>query len=122
MYWAAVGAADRNGSRYPPHAFGSSGGVDFRDWCNEPVSWSDVSRYLYERWKARPDLQLVFPDPLGESGCGLQRWSEADAGYVASTPAAFRGQPFQGVEPGINLVGYLAGELGVASASRVMSA
>ena len=120
-YWQAVCEADRTGGPYPPHAFDESGGRNFCAWCNEPLSSSGVSRHLYGHWRSFPHLQAAFPDPLGASSEDLLRWSALDPGYVAVTPPAFQSHPFVAVEPGINLVGYLSGEFGVASAARVMS-
>jgi glycosyltransferase involved in cell wall biosynthesis len=120
-YWEAVREADRTGGPYPPHAFDGSGGRNFCGWCNDPISSSGVSRHLYAYWRMRPDLQSAFPDPLGASSAQLLRWSALDPGYIGSTPPAFQPQAFPEVEPGVNLVGYLSGEFGVASASRVMS-
>jgi len=120
-YWEAVREADRIGGPHPPSAFDATAGRSFLDWCNGSVGQSRVSRYLHAYWRMRPDLQQAFPDPLGASSSALVRWSMLDPGYTATTPVAFRPYTLPEVEPGINLVGYLAGEFGVASASRVMS-
>ncbi len=119
-YWDAVREADRAGGPFPPSAF-DGGGQDFVAWSNDEVAGSGVSRYLHACWRARSDLQHAFPEPLGASGADLVRWSMLDPGHAATTPVAFRPHTLPRVEPGINLVGYLAGEFGVASASRIMS-
>jgi glycosyltransferase involved in cell wall biosynthesis len=121
MYWHAVCQADREGTGYPPHAFGPDGGRSFVTWADEPVArTSPVSRYLLECWRARPDLQAAFPDPLGASSAALANWSSHDEQYSVTAPPAFLGAANLPAT-GVNLVGYLAGEFGLAAASRLMS-
>jgi glycosyltransferase involved in cell wall biosynthesis len=121
MYWRAVCDAEHDGVVPPPHAFGPDGGDGFCGHWTETLTSSGVSRHLYECWRARGDLRAAFPDPLGSSSTALVAWARADLQQQRSTPARLRPRDGQSVLPGINLVGYLAGEFGVASASRVMS-
>jgi glycosyltransferase involved in cell wall biosynthesis len=120
-YWAAVLDADATGRRCPPSAFDAGGGEAFVDWCNARLGGSGVSRHLLGYWNTRPDLQGAFPDPLGASAGELVRWASDDSWFVEQTPMALRPSRPTGVMPGINLVGYLAGEFGVGSAARIMS-
>ena len=122
LSWRAVCDADRQHRPHPPHTFGDDGGEAFVSWLREPVSPpSPVSRFLFEHWSARSDLQAAFPDPLGHSGGALAAWSALDEGYShfgsVGAPLAEADLPHSG----INLLGYLSGEFGVASASRLMA-
>ena len=121
-FWEAAHQAHRAGGPHPPHAFDATGGKAFAAWMTEPVSpRAPVSRYLYEHWRRRPDLQAAYPDPLGSTGAALSHWASVDPGFLASTPEELHPNRPSEVDPGVNLVGYLAGEFGVGTASRLMA-
>ena len=121
-YWRGVRAAESTGSTLPPHAFAADGGTAFAEWLREPVvSGSPVSRILFELWQQRPDLQAAFPAPFGADGDSLVGWARADPGFAQAVPPALVPPPAGSTQlPGVNLVGYLAGEFGVASAARMV--
>jgi glycosyltransferase involved in cell wall biosynthesis len=122
LHWEAVCDAERDGLPFPPAAFGRDGGRAFTAWLQAPIgSATSVPRHLFARWRGRVDLQRAFPDPFGEDAAALITWSIADA---EQTPASvpLRIVPHrEGATPGVNLVGYLAGEFGVAAASRTLA-
>ncbi|MGH9049634.1 MAG: glycosyltransferase [Acidimicrobiia bacterium] len=73
----------------------------FLAWLNEPVvpePWPAVSRYLYEFWKARPDMQEHFPDVERDAAAylswlGNRAYEETDIPYVLiPTPPVVAGE------------------------------
>jgi glycosyltransferase involved in cell wall biosynthesis len=123
LYWEAVWDAERDGLPFPPAAFGRDGGRAFTSWLQAPIApGSAVPRYFFARWRARVDLQRAFPEPFGEDADRLLAWGAADAEFERSTPLPLRVMPDRvRSTPGVNLVGYLAGEFGVAAASRSLA-
>jgi len=91
-----------------------------------------VSRYLSSIWTSRPDLQAAFPRVPGPDSEALLSWSidygATEAGYDgALLQAAFARRaavpdagPPQRRPHGVNLVGYLTGELGIGESARLV--
>ncbi|HEV2309396.1 MAG TPA: glycosyltransferase family 4 protein [Acidimicrobiia bacterium] len=121
MYWRAVVDADREHEEPPAPAFGADHGAAFADWLAGPAGpGSRVSRHLHATWEDDPTLQATFPDPLGRDQDGLIGWARQYG-------TASRGHPLlqsdAAVERlvGVNLVGYLEGDFGVAAAGRMVA-
>ena len=109
-----------------------------RAWLLELVPARDrhpVARYLMEIWEARADLRDAFPGVPGRDSAAFANWALAniegerafDAGMLRRaaelTLAGQRDYPVaaEGVRShGVNLVGYLSGELGVGTSARLM--
>ncbi len=120
-YWRGVRGAEDAGVPTPPHAFGDDRGHAFANWLREPiVAESAVSRHLFFYWEHRADLRTLFPDPLGADGERFMSWARSDADFTSLVPPALR-PPVSHPTPGVNLVGYLTGEFGVASAGRMVA-
>ena len=116
---AVVKAAVENGTPFAevPDVFDPASAERLKHWLTEPQAPSrGVGRYLGEIYGARPELRAAFPT----AGDGLSRWADrtgladlATARVRASGDAAPRGE-------GVNVVGYLSGELGVGESARLM--
>lgn len=122
-YWEGVRQADADGTEPPPHAFQPMGGDGLNTWLRTPAHPSTgVPRHLLSYWETRADLQVVFPDPLGASAEALTRWAATDTGYAEIVPVALRPTPPPASSAtGVNLVGYHAGQFGVAEAGRLVA-
>lgn len=108
-----------------------------REWMLELLPAGDrtpVARYLAGIRDARQDLMDAFPHVPGRDSVNLARWAIdygiAEPGYdpallrdaadltIAAQPSLE--QPDGGRPAGVNLVGYLTGELGVGTSARLM--
>ena len=123
LYWEAVRDAERDGLPPPAPAFGPDGGLAFTAWLQAPIGpRSSVPRHLFAHWSSREDLQRAFPDPFGDDADRLVEWGGVDEDFQRVTSLSIRCAPErEGLLPGVNLVGYLAGEFGVAAASRSLA-
>jgi hypothetical protein len=124
LYWDALRRAEQESVAPPPSAFEDDGGRNFLAWLREPVSpGNPVPRHLYARWEDRTDLRMAFPDALGADAGGLTKWAREDPSAIYTTPLALRIEPSEPPAPlsGVNLLGYLDGEFGVAAAGRMLS-
>ena len=99
----------------------------FFKWALTPVTnTTRMPTLIYEIWKTRVDLQLHFPDPLGYDQPNLLTWAQY---HLARE--YFSGDNFLGrfkrnpgiissnLRKGINIVGYVRGEMGVGESSRM---
>lgn len=104
----------------------------FFKWALTPVSnTTHMPTLIYEIWKTRADLQLHFPDPLGYDQPNLLTWAQYNLAREY-----FSGDDFLGrfkitehvknsgiisgnLRKGINIVGYVRGEMGVGESSRM---
>jgi glycosyltransferase involved in cell wall biosynthesis len=122
LYWEAACDAERDNTPPPPSAFGPDGSAAFSAWLRSPIApTTPVPRHLYAHWRVRADLQRSFPDPAGADGNGLFAWASDDADFEARVSGPLRCvNPWAEPTPGVNLVGYLSGEFGVAAASRCL--
>lgn len=136
-------------SAAPPDPFDQDAPQAFTQWLNEvvPGDGPPITRYLYAIYLERPDLQRRYPFVPGSDTSRLLDWAalhagqedQNDAQLVASALAVARsavpgatsraarptaarlwlsgrsGRPF-----GVNVVGYLRGELGVGEAARLV--
>jgi glycosyltransferase involved in cell wall biosynthesis len=116
---------------------GASGPDDVKAWATElvpPGHRYPVARYLAGVRAARWDLQRAFPQVPGTDSAGLARWAaqfgvneEYDAEVMrlgAEATLAAQPEPAgKGRRPGgVNLVGYLSGEMGLGESARLMDA
>jgi glycosyltransferase involved in cell wall biosynthesis len=118
-HWAAVREAASTADDRPPHAFDQGAGRGFSRWLQEPVGpQGQLHRHVLAHWRSRVDLQVAYPDPLGDHEVGLARWAERDEGYALLAPPGLLAAADPAGSPGINLVGYHAGQFGVGEAGR----
>jgi glycosyltransferase involved in cell wall biosynthesis len=115
----------------------ASGPDDIEAWATElvpPGHRYPVARYLAGVRAGRWDLQRAFPQVPGNDSANLARWAlewglnedfdtdlmvgAAEATLAAQPQAAAKGRR----QPGVNLVGYLAGEMGLGESARLMDA
>ncbi len=127
---------ERNGAfRLSP--FTSEGAQEFLDWLNEPAleaaTPKPVSRFWFDVYRDRADLQAVFPNLVDEVD-EFMRWIEgyghemgdvrglmpdggetdralAESGIVYASPG--EDEPW-----GVNVAGFLQSELGIGEAAR----
>ena len=115
--------------------FDAEGSEEFLDWLNEPALEAatpiPISRFWFDAYREREDLQAVFPD-LVEDVREFLRWIEGyghEMGDVrglmpdsADTAADLvtDGALSEGHEEpwGVNVAGFLQSELGIAEAAR----
>jgi glycosyltransferase involved in cell wall biosynthesis/2-polyprenyl-3-methyl-5-hydroxy-6-metoxy-1,4-benzoquinol methylase len=133
VYRAEVLEADRRGGvDYPPPAFGIGSNESFVAWLTGPAeAGSRVSRVLYGIWKMRPDLQAVYPNPLGSDEYGFLLWGANSAVSEGWLPPELAPNELEVTlehpaeipvrdEPGVNLAGYFQAELGVGQIGRLL--
>lgn len=109
----------------------------FIDWLLEPVPGStpQITRYLMSVYEYRPDLQASMPGVPERNGRALLAWAlrhgRHEAGYdpellirsislAGDDPPAPPHRPHQRVPSGVNVVGFLRGELGIGESARLM--
>lgn len=124
----------RSGAALPPDPFDPASASTFADWLAAPGPDGVLGRYLTAVRRARPDLQDAFPGVPGEHTAGYLGWAREhglhEAQYShgllrlaldrAGTPPE---PPGRAPRPhGVNVVGYLRGELGIGESARLMLA
>jgi glycosyltransferase involved in cell wall biosynthesis len=115
-----------------PDPFDPAASADLRAWLTEPTS-GRASRYVLALRASRPDLCAAFPQVPGRHAGDLVTWAARharDEGYpddLLPTPAhrsSAARRPSHalahGLEPGVAVVGYLRGELGIGESARLM--
>jgi FkbM family methyltransferase len=129
-YRAAWVESDRDGTEAPPNPFRGDTAADLLRWAVEPATpeqeQAGMSRWAYALWRARADLQQVYPDPLHADAEGYHHWCltsgvnerELPATAVAKGPATRIAPPVD--EFGANVLGYLTAELGVGEMGRLV--
>ena len=58
--------------------FTVEGTTKLLDWCNAPAERggrAGVTRFWFEIYRERPDLQVIHPDLDGPGAVGFQRWT-----------------------------------------------
>jgi hypothetical protein len=126
LYWDAVRTAEEHNEPPPPHAFDADRGVAFTDWLLSPVEPGvAVTRFQHAVWRDNPHFQRMCPDPLGADAEHFVELTRIDVTLTLHKlmPRALRPSPCPDgfVLPGVNLVGYLDGEFGVAAHGRVLA-
>ena len=116
-----------------PDPFDPASAADLRRWLTEPVA-GRASRYVLALRASRPDLHTAFPRVPGRDTENLVAWAARharDEGYPDDLlPTTPHGSPraahrpahprAHGLEPGVAVVGYLRGELGIGESARLM--
>jgi glycosyltransferase involved in cell wall biosynthesis len=121
-----------------PDPFDADRSHELSAWLTQPVAdGSDlgVGRYLASIYRSRPDLRDAFPGVPGEHVDAFLRWADEHGRHESAystalvdlalealggvRPAPPNG-PSQVRRPGVNVVGYLRGELGVGESARLM--
>lgn len=137
LYWRAVVDAEQNHEPLPPGPFDPAGPEAFVAWLAEPlvpIARPVISRYLFDLYERRGDLQKHFPDLAGKDGARYLEWvlrdgvrQEKMALALQPTPADIaraRAPLFvdpERLEEGVNVAGYFFAEVGVGEAARLMS-
>lgn len=111
---------------------------ELRSWLTEPTADGGPGRYLTALHRTRPDLQRSFPDVPGKDTAGFLRWVQtygrtedypADlldlalsrVDDVSAVPGRRAGRPARvRLQHGVNVIGYLRGELGIGESARLM--
>jgi len=115
----------------PPDPFDPRAADAFRIWLTEPAADGGPGRYLRAIHRTRPDLQETFPSVPGEHTDGFLSWVHLHA--AQEYPATLIGSAAAGATVpraarparpavGVNVVGYLRGELGIGESARLMLA
>ncbi|GAA5158373.1 glycosyltransferase [Amycolatopsis dongchuanensis] len=115
----------------PPPAFGPDGGAGFQRWLSSPAFPAErkagLNRLVKQVWKSRVDLQAVFPRPEGASAEAFRNWCRihgADEGLVPDWALPVEPDPVPVDAPadefGVNVAGYLTGELGLGEMGRIV--
>jgi glycosyltransferase involved in cell wall biosynthesis len=129
LFRASLAASDAGD--VPPHPFGPDRGAAFRSWLRSPGSpaeaHSGFNRLTMWVWSSRVDLQIAFPHPLSEHADGYRGWCRTHGVTDAGLPDWALPGPPTAIEPpvdefGVNLAGYLTGELGLGEMGRVVHA
>jgi glycosyltransferase involved in cell wall biosynthesis len=147
LYRAATRAWLDGSAPEPPDPIDPQHADLFTSWLLEPVSAFEpiaVTRYLATIYESRTDLQLIFPFVPGHQSAPYLRWvadhgahesdyspdlirrslviaapsvaDQAGAATIRTTQtSAPRPRP-----PGVNVVGFLHGELGIGESARLM--
>lgn len=113
--------------------------VDLEGWMLQLLPSGDrtpVSRYLAGIRRTRPDLVAAFPNVPGSDSAKLARWALDHGIHESRYDSALLGRAADitiAAQPtpettrrrrprGVNLVGYLSGELGIGTSARLMDA
>jgi SAM-dependent methyltransferase len=108
-------------------------------WLTGPAEvggHAGINRYCHALYRARPDVQVAYPDLGGKDGAGFLGW----CGYFGTTEAGLRSDllpeasrahvPGPAGDPpaelpatvGVNVTGYLQSELGIGEVARQAAA
>ncbi|HEY6757907.1 MAG TPA: glycosyltransferase [Baekduia sp.] len=102
----------------------------FLSWLAEPGEAGaahGVNRYTYDVWRAREDLQDVYPDLDGADGEGFVGWLWVHGRPELGLDARLLPEPPEWVAdavrrpPSVLVAGYLRGALGLGEAARAMA-
>lgn len=112
-----------------PDAFDPTQSAAFLAWLASPSAPDRPARYLESLLATRPDLQAAFPAVPGTDTAAFLTWVDAHGrleGYpsgiidaaLRSTPVLRRPVTPARPAPGVTVVGYLTGELGIGESAR----
>lgn len=105
---------------------------EFAAWLADPSGDEVLGRYLLALHRSRPDLRTAFPGVPGEHTSAFLAWAKEHGRHEPAYPPGLvdlclrrAGRPAPvpsaGVRPnGVNVVGYLRGELGIGESARLM--
>ena len=121
-----------------PDPFDPAAAAELRAWLTDVDPDGGPGRYLRALHRTRPDLQRAFPKVPGASTVGFLNWVRT-YGHDESYPADLLDLALSQVEArsaeaprgaerlvrgrtphGVNVVGYLRGELGIGESARLM--
>ena len=131
VYAEAVVSGAARGDPEPPDPYDPAAAGAFLAWLSEPVVRSadgyEVSRYLYEVYRCRGDLQGLFPN-LRAAAEGLVEWAHRYGRgelriplEVLPSPEPALGSSGEAPVPGgVNVAGYFRSEFGVGEAARLL--
>lgn len=104
--------------------------VNWQTWAtSRSIDSGNLSRILFSLWKSRPDLQRRFPDATGKEVQELVNWARTHgvAEKVIDSDLLEIGNLEHDKFPtknfgkkGINVAGYLRGELGLGQSARLV--
>jgi glycosyltransferase involved in cell wall biosynthesis/2-polyprenyl-3-methyl-5-hydroxy-6-metoxy-1,4-benzoquinol methylase len=132
LYRNALLAAENGGGPEPPDPFDETDPGAFLAWLNAPdeAGPRQVSRYLYQIFQSRIDLQLHFRDIHGADAPRYLEWIRHDGVVQARIPPELlperRGadsakrDEAPALEEGLNVAGYFRAELGIGEAARLL--
>ncbi len=122
---AGTAAADQE----PPDLFDPAQKESLLSWLTSPSPQGAPSRYLLAVRAVRPDLQAAFPHVPGRHDADFARWATdhaaadgfsdvltAESVRRATAPTHGQARP----TPGVNVVGFLHGELGIGESARLL--
>jgi len=132
LYRTALLAAEDGHGPEPPNPFDEGRPDAFIAWLNSPDDTGPrgISRYLYQLFLSRLDLQTHFPDLHGADAPRYLEWIHQDGVVQAYIPPALlperraaerstREEP-QVLEEGLNIAGYFRSEVGIGEAARLL--
>jgi glycosyltransferase involved in cell wall biosynthesis/2-polyprenyl-3-methyl-5-hydroxy-6-metoxy-1,4-benzoquinol methylase len=132
LYRSALIAAEQGGGPEPPNPFDEAQPDAFVAWLNSPDDAGPrrISRYLYQIFQSRLDLQMHFRDLHGADAPRYLEWIRHDGVVEAHIPPELlperpapepstRDEPPTLVE-GLNIAGYFRAELGIGEAARLL--
>lgn len=105
-----------------PDVFAAAEADALAAWLAELATTSaPAGRLLAEVFDARPELRQAFPNLAGSDGPALAAWADgvglADLAGAHAPPSAAKATPRS---EGVNVIGYLSGELGIGESARLM--
>ena len=132
LYRTALIAAEQGSGPEPPDPFDEARPDAFIAWLNSPDEAGPrrISRYLYQIFLSRIDLQMHFRDIYGADAPRYLEWVRHDGVVQAHIPpellperhapeSATRDEP-PTLEEGLNIAGYFRAELGIGEAARLL--
>src|SRR5215471_853946 len=132
LYRSALVESEHGNGPEPPDPFDEARPGAFLAWLNSPEESGPrrVSRYLYQIYRSRVDLQIHFRDIHGADAPRFLDWIRQDGVVQARIPqellperraveSSKRGEPLA-LEEGVNVAGYFKSELGIGEAARLM--
>ncbi len=132
LYRSALLAAEHGGGAEPPDPFDAARPDAFVAWLNSPDEAGPrrISRYLYQIFQSRIDLQMHFRDIFGADAARYLEWIWQDGVVQAYIPPellperrasdASKRDDAPVLEEGVNIAGYFRAELGIGEAARLL--
>ncbi|MDX6621482.1 MAG: hypothetical protein QOK36_3868, partial [Gaiellales bacterium] len=131
VYREALVFGTARGDPEPPDPYEPAEADAFRAWLAEPVVRAAdgfvISRYLYEVYRCRGDLQALFPDLRSQAG-PLVDWAHRYGRAELQIPTDVlpprrpepRPAPGELLRDGVNVAGYFRSEFGIGEAARLL--
>jgi len=132
MYLVAEERHRASGTSLPPDPIDPGSATAFADWLATPVADGVLGRYLLALHSSRQDLRSAFPGVPGEHTGAFLNWARDHGREEPAYPADVvdlcvrrahppePNPPAGGRPAGVNVVGYLRGELGIGESARLM--